>query len=97
MEDGDERTFRSSKFLVIGHRGCGMNILQSSDSRFKFMKENSIPSFKAATRFPVDFIEFDVQVRGTSMYGTFDLLWPRCFVWFLLCISIYFTIFLNRT
>lgn len=39
-----------------------MNILHSSDPRFKFMKENSIPSFNAATRFPVDFIEFDVQV-----------------------------------
>lgn len=41
-----------------------MNILHSSDSRFKFMKENSILSFNAAAKFPVDFIEFDVQVRG---------------------------------
>ncbi|XP_022972323.1 glycerophosphodiester phosphodiesterase GDPD1, chloroplastic-like [Cucurbita maxima] len=62
LEDGNDRACRSSKFLVIGHRGFGMNILQSSDSRFKLMKENSIPSFMAATRFPVDFIEFDVQV-----------------------------------
>ncbi|CAK9324856.1 unnamed protein product [Citrullus colocynthis] len=62
VEDPNEPTFKSSKFLVIGHRGCGMNILPSSDPRFKFMKENSIPSFNAATRFPVDFIEFDVQV-----------------------------------
>ncbi|KGN53031.1 glycerophosphodiester phosphodiesterase GDPD1, chloroplastic isoform X1 [Cucumis sativus] len=52
----------TSKFLVMGHRGCGMNILHSSDSRFKFMKENSILSFNAAAKFPVDFIEFDVQV-----------------------------------
>ncbi|XP_038880107.1 glycerophosphodiester phosphodiesterase GDPD1, chloroplastic-like isoform X2 [Benincasa hispida] len=61
-EGPNERTFRSSKFLVIGHRGCGMNILHSPDPRFKFIKENSIPSFDAATRLSVDFIEFDVQV-----------------------------------
>lgn len=66
VEDRNECIFGSSKFLVIGHRGYGMNILQSSDPRFKFMKENSIRSFNAAARFPIDFIEFDVQVRDIS-------------------------------
>ncbi|OVA09624.1 Glycerophosphoryl diester phosphodiesterase [Macleaya cordata] len=57
------RTSRKSpKFLVIGHRGSGMNILYSSDSRMKAIKENSILSFNAAGKFPVDFVEFDVQV-----------------------------------
>ncbi|XP_057492152.1 glycerophosphodiester phosphodiesterase GDPD1, chloroplastic-like [Actinidia eriantha] len=50
------------KFLVIGHRGSGMNMLQSSDRRMKAMKENSVLSFNAAAKFAVDFIEFDVQV-----------------------------------
>ncbi|XP_022145210.1 LOW QUALITY PROTEIN: glycerophosphodiester phosphodiesterase GDPD1, chloroplastic-like [Momordica charantia] len=62
VEDENERAFELPKFLVIGHRGCGMNILQSSDSRFNFVKENSILSFQAAARLPIDFIEFDVQV-----------------------------------
>ncbi|KAK8290470.1 hypothetical protein V6Z12_D07G264400 [Gossypium hirsutum] len=48
--------------MVIGHRGHGMNILQSSDSRMKAIKENSILSFNSAAKFPLDFIEFDVQV-----------------------------------
>lgn len=39
-----------------------MNILQSSDSRMKAIKENSILSFNSAAKFPLDFIEFDVQV-----------------------------------
>ncbi|KAF3973037.1 hypothetical protein ACB098_01G242100 [Castanea mollissima] len=50
------------KFLVIGHRGHGMNVLQSSDSRMRAFKENSISSFNAASCFPIDYIEFDVQV-----------------------------------
>ncbi|KAF3435286.1 hypothetical protein FNV43_RR22373 [Rhamnella rubrinervis] len=50
------------KFLVIGHRGNGMNQLQSSDRRMRAIKENSIRSFNAAANFPIDFIEFDVQV-----------------------------------
>ncbi|XP_047317721.1 glycerophosphodiester phosphodiesterase GDPD1, chloroplastic-like [Impatiens glandulifera] len=50
------------KFLVIGHRGNGMNMLQSSDQRMKAIKENSILSFNAAGEYPVDFVEFDVQV-----------------------------------
>ncbi|XP_022774216.1 glycerophosphodiester phosphodiesterase GDPD1, chloroplastic-like [Durio zibethinus] len=55
-------SFRIPKFLVIGHRGHGMNLLQSSDSRMKAIKENSILSFNSAAKFPIDFIEFDVQV-----------------------------------
>ncbi|XAR48220.1 Glycerophosphodiester phosphodiesterase [Bertholletia excelsa] len=50
------------KLAVIGHRGCGMNMLQSSDRRMKAIKENSILSFNAAGKFPLDLIEFDVQV-----------------------------------
>ena len=48
--------------MVIGHRGSGMNILQSCDPRMKSIQENSILSFNAASKFPIDFIEFDVQV-----------------------------------
>ncbi|GMH06873.1 hypothetical protein Nepgr_008713 [Nepenthes gracilis] len=54
--------FKAPKFLVIGHRGNGMNKLQSSDRRTKAVKENTILSFNAAAKFGVDFIEFDVQV-----------------------------------
>ncbi|XVF16143.1 hypothetical protein REPUB_Repub10bG0006100 [Reevesia pubescens] len=62
LELNMETSFRIPKFLVIGHRGHGMNILQSSDSRMKAIKENSILSFNSAAKFPIDFIEFDVQV-----------------------------------
>ncbi|KAF5748674.1 hypothetical protein HS088_TW04G00632 [Tripterygium wilfordii] len=54
--------YRIPKFLVIGHRGNGMNVLQSGDRRMTAIKENSIVSFNAAGKFPVDFVEFDVQV-----------------------------------
>lgn len=54
------------KFVVIGHRGHGMNALQSSDQRMRAIKENSIVSFNAASTFPLDFIEFDVQVTFLS-------------------------------
>ncbi|KAK9064708.1 hypothetical protein SSX86_016090 [Deinandra increscens subsp. villosa] len=50
------------KFMVVGHRGHGMNILQSPDKRLKVYKENSILSFNKAANHPLDFIEFDVQV-----------------------------------
>ncbi|CAL9014872.1 unnamed protein product [Prunus brigantina] len=53
---------RIPKFLVIGHRGNGMNALQSSDRRMRAIKENSIASFNSAANFPIDFVEFDVQV-----------------------------------
>lgn len=62
LELNSEATFKVPKFLVIGHRGHGMNILQSTDSRMKAIKENTILSFNSAAKFPIDFIEFDVQV-----------------------------------
>ncbi|KAF6137963.1 hypothetical protein GIB67_041836 [Kingdonia uniflora] len=55
---------KQAKFLVIGHRGSGMNMLQSSDCRMKAIKENTILSFNAAGKFAVDFVEFDVQVTS---------------------------------
>lgn len=75
------KAFRGSKFLVIGHRGSGMNALQSSDRRMKAIKENSILSFNAAAKFPVDFVEFDVQVRFRSHTRYFCHYSP--FLWFL--------------
>lgn len=39
-----------------------MNVLQSSDRRMRAIKENTIVSFNAAANFPIDYIEFDVQV-----------------------------------
>ncbi|PRQ39827.1 putative glycerophosphodiester phosphodiesterase [Rosa chinensis] len=54
--------FKWPKFVVMGHRGSGMNMLQSSDDRMKSIKENSIRSFNSAAQFPIDYIEFDVQV-----------------------------------
>lgn len=50
--------------MVVGHRGSGMNMLQSSDRRMKALKENSILSFNSAGKFNLDFIEFDVQVTN---------------------------------
>lgn len=67
----NESGYKLAKFVVVGHRGSGMNWLQSSsndddddddDARPKSLKENSILSFKSASKFPLDFIEFDVQV-----------------------------------
>lgn len=59
---------RMPKFLLIGHRGNGMNQLQSSDRRMRAIKENSILSFNAAANFPIDFIEFDVQVSRPNLW-----------------------------
>lgn len=47
---------------MIGHRGKGMNALASPDRRMQEVKENSLRSFNEAARFPVDYVEFDVQV-----------------------------------
>ncbi|PKI60308.1 hypothetical protein CRG98_019244 [Punica granatum] len=55
-------SFKVPKFLVVGHRGHGMNQLQSDDRRMKAFKENTILSFNSAAKLPLDFIEFDVQV-----------------------------------
>ncbi|EEF47415.1 glycerophosphodiester phosphodiesterase GDPD1, chloroplastic isoform X2 [Ricinus communis] len=62
-ESGDhDVAFKFPKFVVMGHRGSGMNMLQSSDRRMKSIRENSILSFNSAAKLPLDFIEFDVQV-----------------------------------
>ncbi|KAJ6393210.1 hypothetical protein OIU77_022644 [Salix suchowensis] len=60
--DDTERGFKFGRFVVMGHRGSGMNMLQSCDRRMKSIKENSILSFNSASKLPLDFIEFDVQV-----------------------------------
>lgn len=44
-----------------------MNMLQSPDPRMKSIKENSVLSFNEAAKFPIDFIEFDVQVSLPSL------------------------------
>lgn len=61
-DDKKQEAFVFPKFVVMGHRGFGMNMLQSPDEKMKFIKENSILSFNVAADFPIDFIEFDVQV-----------------------------------
>ncbi|AQK71221.1 Glycerophosphodiester phosphodiesterase GDPD2 [Zea mays] len=50
------------RFSVIGHRGKGMNALASEDPRLREVRENTVRSFNDAGRFPVDYVEFDVQV-----------------------------------
>nr|CAB3446698.1 unnamed protein product [Digitaria exilis] len=50
------------RFSVIGHRGKGMNALASADRRLQEVRENTVRSFNDAARFPVDYVEFDVQV-----------------------------------
>lgn len=89
VELSKAESFKIPKFLVVGHRGHGMNMSQSPDPRFSALKENSILSFNAASKLPLDFIEFDVQVSFSfslswnpslfSMFGVGSLL----FFWFL--------------
>ncbi|XP_020597827.1 glycerophosphodiester phosphodiesterase GDPD1, chloroplastic-like [Phalaenopsis equestris] len=50
-------TAKPARFAVIGHRGNGMNSISSA-----IVRENSILSFNSAARFPIPYIEFDVQV-----------------------------------
>ncbi|GFQ01098.1 glycerophosphodiester phosphodiesterase gdpd1 chloroplastic [Phtheirospermum japonicum] len=64
VDIGRATSFKEPKFLLIGHRGNGMNMLQSSDLRMKAVKENTILSFNTAAKHPIDFIEFDVQVTN---------------------------------
>lgn len=54
------------RFSVIGHRGKGMNALASEDPRMQEVRENTVRSFNDAARFPVDYVEFDVQVTTNS-------------------------------
>lgn len=63
--DEDQRLsckFPNKKFMIMGHRGSGVNILQSSNPRMQAIRENTITSFNEAARLDIDFIEFDVQV-----------------------------------
>ncbi|CAK7336107.1 unnamed protein product [Dovyalis caffra] len=71
--DDPKRGFKFPKFVVMGHRGSGMNLLQSCDRRMKSMKENSILSFNFASKLPLDFIEFDVQSNDTPLFAFGDL------------------------
>lgn len=57
-----KRKGRGKKLVVMGHRGSGMNSLQSSDRRMKSIKENSILAFNRAAQLNLDYVEFDVQV-----------------------------------
>lgn len=61
-----------------------MNFLQSSDRRMKAVKENSIISFNSAANYPIDFIEFDVQV------GIYYLFFPHCVFNVFLSVSFFF-------
>lgn len=63
----------ANHFPVIGHRGKGMNLLTSVDTRFKNVKENSILSFNEASRFPISFVEFDVQVPKFKLLLNIEL------------------------
>jgi len=56
------------RFSVIGHRGKGMNALASPDRRLQEVRENTVRSFNAAARFPVDYVEFDVQVETLARF-----------------------------
>ncbi|XP_072991428.1 glycerophosphodiester phosphodiesterase GDPD1, chloroplastic-like isoform X1 [Typha latifolia] len=59
---GSPQAAAARGFVVVGHRGKGMNAVASSDKRMMAVRENSLLSFNRAGRFPVDFVEFDVQV-----------------------------------
>lgn len=69
-EDDVEDMNNNNKFIVMGHRGSGMNMLQYSSSDNKtskvIIKENTLLSFNEAAKFNPKFIEFDVQV---TRYG----------------------------
>ncbi|RRT54296.1 hypothetical protein B296_00029579 [Ensete ventricosum] len=57
-------------FVVLGHRGKGMNALESADLRMRAVKENSLLSFNRAALFPIDFVEFDVQGKILEKHVT---------------------------
>lgn len=70
-----------------------MNMLQSCDQRMKSIKENTILSFNAATRHPLDFIEFDVQVSLIPFL--FLIIFLRiiilCFIFLLMAVTWHLT------
>jgi glycerophosphoryl diester phosphodiesterase len=75
---------KPAKFLVVGHRGKGMNSLASPDRRMKEIKENSILSFNAAGRFPIDLVEFDVQVQHYLAFFRFAPMKSLYSLWIIL-------------
>jgi hypothetical protein len=66
IDAGVKQKRAAGRLAVIGHRGKGMNALSSPDRRLQEVKENSVRSFNEAARFPVDYVEFDVQVQHRS-------------------------------
>nr|GMD74048.1 glycerophosphodiester phosphodiesterase GDPD1, chloroplastic-like [Ipomoea batatas] len=61
-ENDGKRGDRKKKFVVMGHRGSGMNMPEFSDRRMRAIRENTLRSFINAGKFDLDFVEFDVQV-----------------------------------
>lgn len=67
--DGVRTPFKQQKFLVIGHRGSGMNM----HLKLKEIEENSMLSFNEAGKSGVDFVEFDVQVSDGVTVSDFKV------------------------
>ncbi|TMW83218.1 hypothetical protein EJD97_002462 [Solanum chilense] len=61
-DDVEKMNNNNNKFVVMGHRGSGTNMLQYSSCHENIIKENTLRSFNEATKFNLQFIEFDVQV-----------------------------------
>uniref|UniRef100_M1A2T0 glycerophosphodiester phosphodiesterase n=1 Tax=Solanum tuberosum TaxID=4113 RepID=M1A2T0_SOLTU len=61
-DDVGKMNNNNNKFVVMGHRGSGTNMLQYSSCNEKTIKENTLRSFNEAAKFNLQFIEFDVQV-----------------------------------
>ncbi|RAL38667.1 hypothetical protein DM860_002645 [Cuscuta australis] len=63
-EENGKKEKKGGKFVVMGHRGHGMNLLElREDPRMRATRENTIRSFRHAGRLSrLDFVEFDVQV-----------------------------------
>ncbi|KAK6802740.1 hypothetical protein RDI58_000523 [Solanum bulbocastanum] len=61
-DDVGKMNNNNNKFVVMGHRGSGTNMLQYSSCHEKTIKENTLRSFNEAAKFNLQFIEFDVQV-----------------------------------
>ncbi|KAL4594407.1 hypothetical protein ACB092_12G018300 [Castanea dentata] len=58
----------------MGQMSSNMIMLQSSDPRTKTLQENSILSFNAAFKVPINFIEFDIQIMREIVTLFFYLL-----------------------
>lgn len=71
-DDVGKMNNNNNKFVVMGHRGSGTNMLQYSSCHENIIKENTLRSFNEATKFNLQFIEFDVQVRRSSYLLPFE-------------------------